>query len=236
MEGIHVSVSNLKKLESQLIENEYKYIQIFAGSPRSLKRNFNIDKWESFNKIIDNLKVRPRIFVHLPYTINIGKEDINYDVLKHDFFVAKTINAEGCVIHVGKNSNMVDGINFMFYHIQNIINRYSTDTCKLLLETPAGQGTELLTNIDAFNEFCNHFKYANFGTCLDTCHVWSSGYNPIEYIKNLEMLPILIHYNDCKQEKGCRKDRHAIPGEGIIENLTDILEYNLPYVCEPPST
>ena len=50
---------------------------------------------------------------------------------------------------------------------------------KIIIETPAGQGTELLTNLNDFIIFFNSFtdeqkKY--LGICLDTAHIWALGY------------------------------------------------------------
>ena len=54
---------------------------------------------------------------------------------------------------------------------------------KLIIETPAGQGTELLTDLNDFVDFYNNFskeqqKY--LGICFDTAHTWALGYELIE--------------------------------------------------------
>ena len=60
-------------------------------------------------------------------------------------------------------------------YVLNDISNKKLNT-KLILETPAGQGTELLTDLKDFIEFYNSFtkdeqKY--LGICLDTAHTWA---------------------------------------------------------------
>jgi deoxyribonuclease-4 len=92
----------------------------------------------------------------------------------------------------------------------------------LLIETSAGETGELLSDIDEFIEFYHSLPISvkeKVGVCVDTCHVFSAGYSPMEFIFNLEKngVPIrLVHFNDCKKQKGCRKDLHESPGRGYI--------------------
>jgi deoxyribonuclease-4 len=88
-----------------------------------------------------------------------------------------------------------------------------------LLETPAGAGTELLTKIEDFINFVKKINHPNFGICMDTCHVFASGYDPYNYLCKLienDLIPILIHFNDSKMELASRKDRHEFIGKGKI--------------------
>ena len=70
---------------------------------------------------------------------------------------------------------------------------------KIILETAAGQGTELLSNYNDFLDFYNSFnqtqkKYLKI--CIDTCHTWASGFDLKEIIeitkKNNNMNDIII--------------------------------------------
>ena len=102
---------------------------------------------------------------------------------------------------------------------------------KLILETSSGQGTELLNNYQEFLDFYNSFtkKEKNyFKLCIDTCHVWASGYELQEIfnltIKNDNMNDIaVIHVNNSKNPKNSHLDRHEeiTNKEGYI-NINDI--------------
>lgn len=67
----------------------------------------------------------------------------------------------------------------------------------------------------------------NLGVCLDTCHIFSAGYdirnekiynktmNEFDNVIGLEKLKI-IHLNDSKRELGSKIDRHEHIGKGYI--------------------
>jgi endonuclease IV len=88
---------------------------------------------------------------------------------------------------------------------------------KIVLETPAGQGTELLTDLDDFLNFFSLFskeqrKY--LGICVDTAHIWASGYELSDAYKAITVANarndvVAIHLNNSKVAKGSRVDRHT---------------------------
>jgi deoxyribonuclease IV len=105
----------------------------------------------------------------------------------------------------------------------------------LLLETPAGQGTEVLTRMKDMISFYNRFtkeEKKKFKICIDTCHVFAAGEDPLDYIRDwCEIMGTkalaLIHFNDSKDAKGSCKDRHARIGSGKIglNRLTSVMKY-----------
>jgi deoxyribonuclease-4 len=87
---------------------------------------------------------------------------------------------------------------------------------KIVLETPAGQGTELLTDLDDFLNFYNKFSAEQrryLGICVDTAHVWASGYELSDAYKMIAVKNandvVAIHLNNSKVAKGIRVDRHT---------------------------
>lgn len=56
----------------------------------------------------------------------------------------------------------------------------ATKECPLLLETPAGQGTETLKAMKDFIEFVAEIADERLRICLDTCHVFACGHKPKE--------------------------------------------------------
>jgi deoxyribonuclease-4 len=97
---------------------------------------------------------------------------------------------------------------------------HASPECPILLETPAGQGTETLTKYEEFVEFVRDFADARIRICIDTCHVFACGSEPIEYIQKLATAETgmvkLIHYNDSATPCGSCVDRHAYMGTGHI--------------------
>ena len=103
---------------------------------------------------------------------------------------------------------------------------------KLIIETPAGQGTELLTDLNDFVDFYNNFskeqqKY--LGICFDTAHTWALGYELIDaynilFKKNSSDVNI-IHLNNSLVNKGELKDRHSVllDGKISVDNMNNFI-------------
>ena len=179
--------------------------------------------------------------VHSPYIFNISKPfksgkkhlDIKDTIVFNDIITSNYIGAVGYVIHVGKSTTtpIKDALMIMYNNIQNIIQEMikSKITTKLILETPAGQGTELLKDFNDFINFYYSFSEIEreyFKICIDTCHIWNAGYELKEIIS---LIPnkndiICIHINNSKNEKGAKVDRHEFIFEGKI-NPNDLKNF-----------
>ena len=98
----------------------------------------------------------------------------------------------------------------------------------LLLETTAGQGTNLGYRFEHLRDVIGISKYPDrFGVCLDTCHVFAAGYDirtesdceatfdQFDETIGLNRLKA-FHLNDAKSEYQSRVDRHEHIGDGNI--------------------
>jgi deoxyribonuclease-4 len=96
----------------------------------------------------------------------------------------------------------------------------ATPACPLLLETPAGQGSEVLCDWDAFAGFVASIGDPRLRVCVDTCHVFATGADPHDYLNRFQTrhpgMTHLIHFNDSATPCGSCLDRHAFCGEGHI--------------------
>jgi deoxyribonuclease IV len=218
-------------------------LQIFVSNPRSTALT-DIAKYESISHDIkDYLKQNDfKLVIHSPYVINVaselknGKRTLAIDecywikTIMNQLEISDLIGSIGVVLHVGKHVKLSynDGIENMRTAIKYVLNeimKKSLNT-KLILETPAGQGTELLTDLKDFINFYNSFtkeeqKY--LGICLDTAHTWALGYDMDEaynllFSKGNAKNIALIHLNNSLVEKGAKKDRHATILNGMIPN------------------
>ena len=128
---------------------------------------------------------------------------------------------KGVVVHVGKSVGMELGVAHEYMRA-NLVKALesATDQCPILLETPAGQGSETLTTADDFIAFVQSFASPNLRICVDTCHVFASGHDPLEYIQKIwdtdPALLKLVHFNDSATPCGSCLDRHAFIGTGKI--------------------
>lgn len=167
------------------------------------------------------------VYIHAPYNFNICIPKIRLDGILDDLRDSKPIKARGVVIHVGKNTSAEIPIHVAIGRMRDNVMKllvYATPECPLLVETPAGQGSEVLTDADHLISFYNSFDdkdKARMGICVDTCHVFAVGYSPLEYIKYVNSaLPgviRLIHYNDSLNPRGSCVDRHFPVGGGFAK-------------------
>ncbi len=254
--------------KNQLLEsiNDGKPLQFFLSGNQTSKISYT-KKFEADLKKSVRSSTAP-IFIHSPYILNLchpgkGKTRENDDEIKKElgkeieyggwtFYCIKQIfqfaiesGIQGIVVHCGQTcgneykqclDTMRDSV--------IVCSQWATENCKLIIETPAGEKGDVLYDPEELQIFYNtlpDFVKKVVNICVDTCHVFSAGYNPIEYINTLHKsnVPIcLIHYNDSKGDLGCKRDRHARIGRGRIDlnTLMDVLMFsitnNIPMVTE----
>ena len=223
-------------------DNNGNALQLFLTNPRSLQISDNSKYIKESHLIKKFCKINNfSLIVHGPYVINLAKPftngkksiDIKDSVVINDIITANIIGAEAYILHVGKYTTFKesDSIEIMRTNIKNIIEEMKNRNIKtkFLLETPAGQGTELLTN---FNEYLNfYYSFSDeerffFKLCIDTCHVWNCGYELKEIstmIKNKDDI-ICVHLNNSVTNKGARLDRHETLFNGKI-NPNDLKDF-----------
>lgn len=189
-----------------------------------------------------------RLYVHSPYLINLchepgTKDDYGVMCLIRNLQYSAAMGIRGVVVHVGKSTTMATDV--AEAHMRANLTRameHATAECPILLETPAGQGTEMLTVYDDFVRFVQSFASPRLRICVDTCHVFATGQNPLDYIQKIHdtdaSLLQLVHFNDSAEACGSCLDRHAFVGTGKIgiATMTTIAEYcserHIPMVVE----
>lgn len=249
--GIHIgNINNINKYEN------IKFIQIFVSSSINY---FDTSHRKSLALIKKN---NIKIVVHASYTINLSLLWDKNSWWIQQFIIeiekAEQLNAYGIVIHTGKqlNNTISQAINNMYSALLFIHEKtIGHEKVKILIETPAGQGTEILTNINNFCNFMNKFyKHTDksiqkrFGICLDTCHIFASGYDIrksseifdiIDNIVGIDKIK-LCHINDSKENINKKLDRHANIGDGYIGKKTIIKlvkffnKLEIPMILETP--
>lgn len=242
--GAHIAKEggSIIKTMKKIKEAGGNCLQIFASNPRSASEA-NIPKFiEIEEKVKEYCKENNFILViHASYTINLAMElKINKRMINienaywvksiiSELIVSDIIGSIGVVVHVGKYVKLKpeEGLNNMKTTISYIVEymKQSKIKSKLIIETPAGQGTELLVDLNDFRDFFNSFNAEQkkcLGICLDTAHVWSSGYEIYEAYDILAEHNkndiLIIHYNNSRREKGSKVDTHAPILNGEIEN------------------
>lgn len=131
----------------------------------------------------------------------------------------------------------------------NLVLREDQETL-VLLETMAGKGTEVGSNFEEIGRIIEGVNLKEkVGVCMDTCHVHEAGYDIVndldgvlvEFDKYIGLDKLYaIHLNDSKNERGARKDRHEVIGQGKIglEAIKRIINHeklrDLPFYLETP--
>jgi len=259
--GAHIKknvciLNTIKDIQS----NGGNSLQIFVSSPmNSVLPNLVTIKKENKNIIEYCNTTNFKLVVHGSYVINLGSSHINkrYVDLKDRWWIklliaeldaCELLNGIGVVIHVGKYTTFSEkeGLENMYLSIKYIIsylisNNYNS---KLIIENPAGVGSELLKTPQEFCKFYNKFtnnekKY--LGICIDTAHIWSSGFDIIEYYNNFSEKNniLVVHLNNSKVKKGALLDRHEYLFNGNID-LKDLSSFvsdlkNVIFILEKPS-
>ena len=115
---------------------------------------------------------------------------------------------------------------------------------KLALETSAGQGSQMGYKLEELAEIWNgikHFGKKQVGICIDTAHIFVSGYdisNPAGIADYLDKFNKLIgwsnitnfHINDSRYPLGSRKDEHRGLGQGLIYHSS--LRARATHICK----
>ena len=172
---------------------------------------------------------------HSSYLINLGSP--NKDLWKKsvDALVVEMLRAEqlgllGVVVHPGAytTASEEEGIQNIIRGLDELHAQTRGLACRCVLETTAGQGSNLGWKFEQLAEMINGVQHPELlGVCLDTCHVFAAGYplaTPDEYETTMQQFDSLIglerivafHLNDSKRELGSRVDRHEHIGRGEL--------------------
>ena len=254
--GVHIK-SDTRFINNILsvIPSNINIIQLFI--------DINIQKeiYIKLSKILEKRNIK--CIVHSAYTINLSKDWDKYSwwikYILYEIKIAHILKAKAIVFHVGKKMGLdlnsaINNMYTLLMYIDEESLKYKN--IKFLIETPAGQGTEIFTDFTKLLQFIkkinNKINNKRFGLCFDTCHVFSVGYDirnklivnkllqDIEYIIGLDKL-YLVHLNDSKKDLGERKDRHENIGDGFIGNtalsylVKKIKKLKIPIILETPS-
>lgn len=213
-----LNISELKKISKNSV------IQIST-------EELTIKNVKILGKIIKEKKIK--CYLHSSCCINLSNNEnfIKRELeIKRHLIEGSMINCLGLILHVGKSKELNEkkGLKIMGKNIKKLL-KTAKENCPLILETPAGQKTELLSKRENFRDF--YLKYSqssqnNFKICIDSAHVFAAGYMPSSYLNKMivDIGPdniSLFHLNDSRIKKGGRVDRHQPVGYGFI-GLTEI--------------
>jgi deoxyribonuclease-4 len=166
--------------------------------------------------------------------------------------VGCAIEADGVVFHIGSHlgAGMDAGIERVVEAMKKVLDRCS-ETTWLLMENSAGAGGTIGRSIEELALVYERLgAHPRLGVCLDSCHLYGSGYDVGDEATLDALLDELdreigldrlraLHVNDSKAPLGSNLDRHENVGKGLLgEQLGVFLGHpklqGLPAVLEVP--
>ncbi len=254
--GPHISISKgYAKAAQTAVDIGANTFQFFSRNPRGGNAKAFDDKdIQKFQKIREENNFG-KILAHAPYTMNLGgAKDEVYEfgrmVIKEDIQRMDSIGIEYMCFHPG--SHVGGGIDFGIQRIIDALNEALTgeENIMVLLETMSGKGTEIGSKFEELKRIIDGVKYSDkVGVCLDTCHIFSAGYDIVndldgvieefDRVIGIDKLKA-IHLNDSMMDYSSNKDRHSEIGEGKIglEAIINFMNHpkikDLPFFLETP--
>lgn len=256
--GAHVSAAVSLELSFQKARDiGAECTQIFISPPQQWAYpDRSPEEIERFQTARQQTGIEP-IFIHGTYLINLGtsnpehlQKSINW--LIWALQMAEKLGVEGVIFHTGshKGGGIESVQKQVVESIKKILNGAAGQT-KLVLETSAGAGGSIGGTFHQLGGILKAVADPKLKVCLDTCHVFASGYDLRTPASLKDILTefeeetglgnlVAIHANDSKADLNLGKDRHENIGEGFIgrEGFENLINHpklkNIPFILEVP--
>lgn len=198
-------------------------------------------------------------FAHTGYLINLAATnpenlDKSLKSMRQELDLAEALELPFTVLHPGSHLGEGEeaGLKKVALNIKELLGQTKGYKVKVLLETTAGQGTNLGFKFEQLAEILDLVgEPARMGICFDTCHAFAAGYDLRtmesyhqtweEFDQTIGLKNLLaFHLNDSQGDLGSKKDRHEHIGKGKLGLeafrllMNDERFSSLPMVLETP--
>ncbi len=197
------------------------------------------------------------LLAHAPYTLNACAaeprvREFAYMVMREDLATLEAC-LPGNLYNFHPGSHVGQGVDAGIELIVNLLRQILTpgQNTRVLLETMAGKGSEVGGRFEEIARILREVDMPGCtGVCLDTCHVYSAGYDIVndldgvlaqfDAVIGLDNL-YAVHLNDSLTPFASHKDRHARIGEGSLglDAVVRIINHprlrHLPFCLETPN-
>ena len=234
--GAHMSISGgLYKAIQRIQKVGGTALQIFSKNQRQWRvPSLTEESIQTFKEEWQKWGRYP-VAVHTSYLINLAAK--NKDILKRSVSAfadelkrAALLGIPFVIIHPGSHGGegVKTGLKKVVQSLDRSLELSETTEVMILLETTAGQGTNLGASFEELAFILEKSKYQEkLGVCVDTAHIFAAGYDlrtPTAYARTFDLLEKNIglsrvrffHLNDSRTALGSRKDRHEHIGQGQI--------------------
>ena len=228
--------------------------QLFTRSPQGGPAPALTDDVVSKFKSEMKANKQAECYIHTPYYINFASDNNairhgSAKIVRDELERGSLIGAKYVMTHLGSAKGMTQtaALERVAKGINRVLDKYTGST-KLLLEISAGMGEIIGATFEDLDYIIKNAgaNAADIGVCLDSCHMFASGYDirtEEGMKKTLKVISDrvgksaikLIHANDSKVDLGARRDRHEHIGHGKIgrigfEQLMAV--FNLDFILE----
>ena len=232
--GAHVSqAGGLPKAIERGVERGCTAIQIFNQSPRMWRpTDYTDGDFAAFREAMKQSPIEA-VLIHAVYLLNCASEDReirkkSLQSLIQSLHVGAAIGASGVVLHPGsaKKGDVPKAIQRAGRVIKQALD--GSEWCELHLEDTAGAGGTLGRSFAELEALLDAAGGAErLGICLDSCHLYASGYDVATPEGLAETLAECkrrlglgrlrsLHLNDSLTPLGSNRDRHSLLGEGEL--------------------
>ena len=205
-------------------------LQIFSSPPRNWSLKEPDKKTvELFLKTKTRLGIDP-VYFHATYLVNLAGDELiakkSVDFLIKELNLAEKLNIRGSIIHLGSFKNKKTPEAYKKF-LKNIETTLSKSAKRSLFVIENAGNRKIGATLDEIAEIVKDLKDKRVKVCLDTCHLWSSGYDISDNKKlnvfldefdakiGLNKLEVW-HCNDSRDAFGSFRDRHENIGQGTL--------------------
>jgi deoxyribonuclease-4 len=254
--GAHVSsAGGIDKAIDRIEAMGGDAVQVFTQSPRMWRPTAHApEAIERFKQRREEAAIGA-VACHALYLINLAAPKFyerSIGALRATVDTACAIGAEAVVFHVGSHlgGGFEAGLEHVVPALLQCLERCN-DRTWLLMENTAGAGGTIGRSLEELAEIFERLdRHPRVGICLDSCHLYASGYDVTDrreldrVLKRVDELIGLdrlraLHVNDSAAPLGSNRDRHANMLEGLMgEELGVFLGHpklqRLPVYLETP--
>jgi deoxyribonuclease IV len=238
-------------------------LQLFTAIPKYYGDRVSIrpERVTRFRSALADSGIDPRhVIAHAAYVLNTATPEEEKwtrarDGLAKELERSTALGIGGVCFHPGAatDGDVTKAAERVAAAIVHALERVKTDT-RILVENTAGAGrtfARTAAEVGAILAQVPASLRPRTGYGLDTCHLWSSGYDIRASREALTAVlddfehatgerPGFFHLNDSEGERGSNRDRHALVGDGTIGAepfrwlLQDRRAQDVPLVLETP--
>jgi deoxyribonuclease-4 len=210
-------------------------VQVFTQSPRMWRpTNHKPEAIKAFHERRAEAGIGG-VVCHALYLCNVATaDDTVYEksiaTLGATVDAGDAIAADGVIFHVGSHlgAGLEAGLERAAAALRRVLDEHCDGDTWLLMENSAGTGATVGRSMDELVDLFDRLDaHPRLGICLDSCHLFASGYDVgdpkevDELVKDLDKRIGLdrvraLHVNDSATPLGSNRDRHANVLEGEI--------------------